>query len=387
MARLRTRSLAQAPNGPAIRGVLKVDRRTKNLVERLRPGEIAVIHHENIDALAARALVDSRVAAVVNAVSSSAGRYPNTGPSILLDAGIPLIDGVGERFFNAVRDGDTIEIVGDLVRSGEAVSNGLRVSPELAQTWLKQGQQNVGRELARFARNTLEHLDTEWRTFFEPLDIPEIRTQIRGKHVVVVTRGAGYAADLAALRRFYIPEIRPVIIAVDGAADTLLEQGVKPHVLVGDMDSVTNRALLCGAEVIVHGYMDPNRVSPGYERCGLLNADVKLLRAPGTSEDAAMLLAHELGAEVIVAVGTHFSLEEFLDKGREGMSSTFLTRLKTGSKLIDAKGVSRVYSSKSSPWDYLWLVGAAALMVITAAAFSPLGQTILNTLRTKLYFR
>ena len=386
--RLLTRSSSKTASPLTITGTLRIDRRTKNLVKRLKPGDIAVIHHEDIDALAGRALLDAKPVAVVNAAQSSLGRYPNTGPMILLEAGIPLIEVVGEEFFNSLKEGDLLTINGDCIKSGNLEVKGMRMTIDIAKAKLVEGQENIGRELAAFAQNTLEHLNTECRLFFEPLDIPGLKTNIRGKHVVVVTRGPGYERDLRAIRN-YIKEIKPVIIAVDGAADCLLSQGIKPNILIGDMDSVSTNALKSKADVIVHGYIDPNRISPGEERCRLMEIDAKLLRGPGTSEDLAMLVAYEMGAELIVTVGSHFSLEEFLDKGRAGMSSTFLTRLKTGSKLVDAKGASRLYVNKSSIWDYVWLVAAAALMVGIAALLTPLGQTMIDAIRTwmRLQFR
>ncbi len=129
---------------------------------------------------------------------------------------------------------------------------------------------------------------------------------------------------------------------MDGGADAIIEEGLKPDVILGDMDSAREQALRCGAELIVHAY--PDGRAPGAERLGELGLDHMVVPAAGTSEDVAMLLASEKGAELIVTVGAHFNLVEFLDKQRSGMSSTFLTRLRIGEMLVDAKGVSRLYN-------------------------------------------
>ncbi|MEO0249394.1 MAG: putative cytokinetic ring protein SteA, partial [candidate division WOR-3 bacterium] len=236
-------------------------------------------------------------------------------------------------------------------------------------------------ELAASARTTLEHLDHEWHLFFQPLPLPPLQTSLKGRHVVVVTRAAGYQEDLQALSP-YLREVRPSLIAVDGAADTLLEIGFRPHLIVGDLDSVSERALRCGAEIVVQGYLDPARPVPGWERCRQLGLPAHLLRAPGTSEDVAMLLAYEMGASLIVTVGSHFGLEEFLEKDRAGMASTFLVRLKVGSRLVDAKGVSRLYAMRRSPLGLLWLFAAALAPIMVALTFSPTGQFLLRLFRT-----
>jgi uncharacterized membrane-anchored protein len=193
-----------------------------------------------------------------------------------------------------------------------------------------------------------------------------------------VVRGYHYKEDIATLRP-YLREYRPVLIGVDGGADALLEAGYLPDVIVGDFDSVSTKALTCGAELIVHAYRDGR--APGLERVHQLGRDAVIFPSTGTSEDIAMLLADDKGAELIVAVGTHGTLEEFLDKGRSGMASTFLTRLRVGSKLVDAKGVSMLYRSRISTPQLLLLAITALITMGVALALSPLGQTWLNGLQ------
>lgn len=323
------------------RGIARIDARTKNLVRRLRPGEVAIIVHQDLDSVAARALVECRPSFVVDLLPAITGRYPNGGPSILLQAGIPLIDCVGEELLENLREGEEVELRDNLLFSkGRKIGEGRRLTEALVEDLMAQGRGNITKELRAFAENTLHHLQEEIELLYERVHLPTLKTNMQRRPVVVVVRGEGYERDLERVLP-YIQEIRPIIIAVDGAADTLLDQGLRPHIILGDMDSVSDRSLQCGAEIVVHAY--PDGRAPGAERLKRLGLPYTLFPIPGTSEDAALLLAYEAGAEAIVAVGTHFSLTDFLDKGRAGMASTFLVRLKVGSILIDAKGVNHLF--------------------------------------------
>jgi uncharacterized membrane-anchored protein len=361
--------------------VLK-DRRTKNLTKRLRPGDIALIHHADLDTTAARALLDCKVAAVVNAAPSITGRYPNRGPSVLLEAGIPLLDNVGEEAFATIGDGAQAILDGDTLRltTGGCVA-GMLLTPERAEMLLEVSRANLSAELDRFARNTLDYLNREKSLLFDTIDVPPLKTRFADKHVLIVVRGEGYKEDLAMLSD-YLRDVRPVLLAVDGGADALLEVRLRPDVILGDMDSVSDAALRCGAELIVHGYRkEDGRGAPGLARLEALGLQGTVFHSPGTSEDVAMLLAEELGAKLIVAVGTHFSLVDFLDKGRGGMASTFLTRLRIGSKLVDAKGIARLWGQQRPRFAELVLVlFAAATPIIAVLLLSPMGSNLLQTL-------
>jgi uncharacterized membrane-anchored protein len=358
-----------------IQGALRADRRTKDLVQRLKPGDIALIRHPDLDATAARALVDSRVAAVVNAAQSITGRYPNRGPSVLLEARVPLLDAVGDEFFDAAmeREGAVAVLEGDCLR-------------------LPDGLCGHGAPLTVEGVDTLEYMQEEQSLLLDPIDLPDLRTDLRGKHAVIVVRGEGYKEDLLATSH-YFEDVRPVLIGVDGGADALLEEGWKPDIIIGDMDSVSDKALRCGAELVVHGYARGDREAPGLKRIHDLGLEASVFHAPGTSEDVAMLLADEKGASVIVAVGTHFSLEEFLDKNRRGMASTFLVRLRTGAKLVDAKGLGRLYTvlarSRNRPATVeIILIFVATLFPIGAMFYySPWLRTFVKTLWLDLWGR
>ncbi|MGQ9455845.1 MAG: putative cytokinetic ring protein SteA [Armatimonadota bacterium] len=361
-----------------IRGSAKLDRRTKSLAKRLKPGEIAIIDHEDIDSTAAQMLLEARPAAVVNAAKSCSGRYPNLGPRIILEGHIPLVDNAGESVFAKIREGELIEIENEkILRNGELIAVGTLLTADQVNKQIEQARNNLETILAEFAENTLSYVRQEKSLLLDPATLPDIKTPINNCHVLVVVRGENYKEDLAMIRG-YIREMRPVLIGVDGGADALIEMGLKPDIIVGDMDSVSDEALCCGAELLVHAYT--NGEAPGLARLKQLGLEAQVCPIPGTSEDLALLLAYEKGAELIVAVGTHSHLIDFLDKGRKGMSSTFLVRLKVGNRLVDARGVSKLYRPQPS-LKYVGILAMAALVVIaTVVALSPTAQERIHSI-------
>ena len=352
---------------PGILGVARLDRRTKRLTKRLHHGDIAIIDHVDLDRIGAEALVSASVAAVINTSPSISGRYPNLGPEILLTAGIPLFDVMDGDVFAEVRDGDVVRLLEETLYAadGRVIAKGENQTAETVASAMAEARAGLAVQLEAFASNTMEYLKRERDLLLDGVGVPDIKTQLEGRHVLVVVRGYDYRQDLVALRH-YIREFRPVLIAVDGGADALLEEGLRPHLIVGDMDSVSDEALRCGAEVVVHAYRDGN--APGLNRVRDLGIEPIVFPAAGTSEDVALLLADDKGASLIVAVGTHATLVEFLDKGRAGMASTFLTRLRVGGKLIDAKGVSRLYRTRI-PAHTLSLLVLAALITLAVALY------------------
>jgi uncharacterized membrane-anchored protein len=364
----------------AIAGRVRLDARTKELVKRLRRGEIALIDHEDLDATAAQALADCKPAAVVNRSASITGRYPNGGPGVLLAEGIPLFDADDGEALAVLREGEPVVIRdGALHRGGQLIAPLRRLSSTVVREQLALASQNLEEELRRFSENTLRYIAGESGFVTTDLPLPPLKTPIRGRPVLIVARGEGYKQDLAAIRA-YIHNARPVLIGVDGGADALLEACYRPHLIVGDMDSATDAALRSGAELVVHAYVD-GRTAPGETRVQRLGLTAHSLPAPGTSEDVAMLLAYQSGASLLVAVGTRFSLIEFLDKRRSGMASTFLTRLKVGSLLVDAKGVSRLYQPAFSSHHLLLLAVSACLPVLALALHAPAFQRWLTVAR------
>jgi len=365
-----SRRRRQATNAGPVTGVARIDRRTKRLVKRLQHGDVAVIHHEDLDRVAAETLVDAGPVAVVNAAPSISGRYPNVGPLLLCQAGIPLLDDVGPEVMEALHEGAPVTVDGDRLLVGtEVVATGTRQTVDTVDAAIDVARANMGAELERFAVNTIEYVHQEIELLTGELDAPELRVPMAGRQVLIVVRGIDYREDLSLLQQSgYVRDVRPVTIGVDGGADALLELGTVPDIIIGDFDSVSERALRCGAQLIVHGYTDGR--APGAKRLDDLGLDYTVFSAPGTSEDVAMLLSYQEGAELMVAVGTHNSMVEFLDKGRAGMASTFLVRLKVGAKLVDAKGVSRLYRTSVRTGDLLWMILAAVFTLAVALMLS-----------------
>jgi uncharacterized membrane-anchored protein len=240
---------------------------------------------------------------------------------------------------------------------------------------LDEAKAGVSTQIDSFAANTLEFLRRERDLLTNGIPVPDLRTKMDGRHVLVAVRGYRYREDLRTLRP-YIREYRPVLVAVDGGADALIDAGYRPQVIIGDMDSVTDEALVSGAELVVHAYPDGH--APGLDRLNALGLPAVPLPAPGTSEDVALLLADACGASLIAVVGTHWTLEEFLDKGRPGMASTFLTHLRVGTKVVNARGVHQLYQSRISATSLLVLVLAAITTIVIAVAFSPVGPILGN---------
>jgi uncharacterized membrane-anchored protein len=374
-SRLRRRP-PREPDLPGAWGIVRIDLRTKDLTKRLRPGDIAIIDHQDIDKVSAEALLACKPAAVVNATLSISGRYPNMGPQILIDAGVPLLDNVGGDVMVTLKDGQSARLDGDTLYDGEVVvAKGILLDHDLVAAAMIEARAGLAVQLEAFAANTMEYLRRERALLLDGVGVPDITTVLEGRHALVVVRGYHYKDDLATLRS-YIREYRPILIGVDGGADALLEAGHRPHLIVGDMDSVSDATLSCGAEIVVHAYRDGR--APGLERVRKLGLDPVVFPATGTSEDVAMLLADDKGASLIVAVGTHATLVEFLDKGRSGMASTFLTRLRIGGKLVDAKGVSRLYRSRISNLSLAVMLSAGLFALFVALTATPAGTTVIQ---------
>lgn len=376
----RTWRSRRVGNGAELEGRCRVDRRTKNLVRRLERGEIAVIHHPDLDRVAADGLLAAGPTAVINAEPTMTGRYPALGGLTLAQAGVPVLDDIGEAAFAALREGDEIAVSGsEVLRDGLVVGSGYRRDAEHFEQTLESARVAVRGELGSFARNTLEYLEREPQVLTDELVLPPLRHELRRRHVLVVVRGIDYREDLAALRRSgYMSDMRPVIIGVDGGADALLEAGLTPHIIIGDFDSVSPRALGCGAQLLVHGY--PEGGAPGAARLDEAGLSYDVVAAPGTSEDLALRLAFEQRAEQIVEVGSHTSMVDFFDKGRRGMASTFLTRMQVSSALVDAKGVSRLYRTQVRKRDMAMLIVSALVTIAVIAAVTEPGRLLLRTL-------
>jgi uncharacterized membrane-anchored protein len=362
---------------PGITGVARLDRQTSRLAGRLNPGDIAIIDHVDLDHVAAELLVAAAPAAIINAQPSISGRYPNLGPQLIVSHNIALLDNVGAEIFAAVKEGTKVRIDGDTVFLGESsVVSGTAQDIETVEQLMLEAKSGLSSQLEAFAVNTAEFMSRERSMLLDGQGIPDVKTRFAGRHAVIVVRGHDYARDLRSLKQ-YIREYKPVLVGVDGGADALLEAGHKPHLIIGDLDAVSDAALATGAEVVVHAY--PDGRAPGLARVQDLGIEAITFPTSGASEDAAMLLADEHGAELVVAVGSSATLTEFLDRGRSGLASTFLTRLRLGAKVVDATTVSRLYRTRISGAALLLLVIAALVAIVAALAISDSGRTYLDS--------
>jgi uncharacterized membrane-anchored protein len=347
-----------------VAGIARLGKRTKHLVKRLRPGDVAIIDHRDLDRVSGEDLVACGVSGVVNCSPSSTGSYPNMGPLLVAQAGIALVDVPGGGLFERLQDGDPVVLRGGEVWCrGERVAAGTLLAVERIQAETDQRRAEIGEALEAFAHNTIQYMLEERDLLAGRIELPSFATDFRDRPTLIVVRGVDHKRDIKALRP-YIRDLKPVLVGVDGGADALLQEGFKPDMIVGDMDSAAEATLRCGAELVVHAY--PDGRAPGREYLEQLGLDHKVVPAPGTSQDIAMLIAAEKGAELLVSVGSHFNLVEFLDKNRRGMASTFLTRLRVGEILVDAKGVSRLYRPRPglAPIGLLALTGILVLIAV-----------------------
>jgi uncharacterized membrane-anchored protein len=382
---------AQEPSVRTVRGPVRPGRKTKLLVKHLVRGDIALIDHLDIDRVSAEELVSAGTVAVLNCSASSSGSYPNLGPQLLVEAGIVLVDLPDASLFAALSDGDPLLIRVGAPVEGRAHAEILRKDVLLARGEILDLERvcadtdarrlEIGEALERFAHNTIEHMREERELLAGRIELPRFGTDFRDRSTLVVVRGVGHQHDLRALRPF-IRDTKPVIVAVDGGADALLEAGLTPHMIVGDMDSAGEAALCSGAELVVHSY--PDGRAPGRHRLEELGLAFKLVPAPGTSQDIAMLIAAEKGARLIVSVGSQFNLVEFLDRNRKGMSSTFLTRLRIGEILVDAKGVSRLYQPRPGLTPLLVVAAAGVIAMIAVIWLTPALRDVAELLWLRL---
>jgi uncharacterized membrane-anchored protein len=370
---------------PGVAGTVRIDRRTSTLVRRLRPGDIAVIDHLDLDRAAAEALVECGVVAVVNASPFISGRYPNLGPEVLARSGILMLDDVGANAFTRLHDGSAARIDGgDVLVADQVVLSGHLLDGDEVRTQMDSARGGLESQLQSFTHNTTEFLRREQDLLLHGQGIPATRTSFAGRPVVVVVQGYDYRADLRLLRH-YIREQRPLLVGVDGGADALLAAGHRPDLVVvgaSGLDqpgtasdsgqTISDNALKSAREVVLH--TDRAGRTVGADRLERAGVRAKTLAASGTTEDVALLLADFAGASLLITVGTHATLDDFLDRKRSGLASVFLTRLRVGTKLIDAKGVPQLYAGRVLPWQLLLVLLAGLVALGVAVAATPIGS-------------
>jgi uncharacterized membrane-anchored protein len=364
------------PELPGVTGVARVDRHSEALLRRLRPGNIAVLDQLDLDRATADALVAAEVAAVVNASPSISGRFPNLGPEVLVHAGIPLLDAVGPEALHAVKDGSLIRIHDGVVYAADKMlAEGVTQTADSVADALVEAKSGLAHQLEAFAANTIEFMRRERAMLLDGVGMPDVEVDLNGRQVLVVAAGYDHAADLGRLRR-YIAEYRPRLVGVGAGADALLAAGHRPDLIVGNPSEVSDRALTCGADVVVPAFTDGH--APGLHRVQDLGAGAVTFPSSANPEDLALLIAHHRGASMIITVGLSATMGEFLDRGRTGSNaSTFLTRLQTGGRVVDGRVVAALYRNRISGWVVLLLVLSALVAVVVSLLVSHAGDGLL----------
>jgi uncharacterized membrane-anchored protein len=363
------------PALPGIQGVARVDRRTPHLIARLRPGDIAIVDHQDMDRATAQALVDAGVVAVLNAAPMISGRYPNLGPDVLIQAGIPVFDTFGGEVVSRVKDGTRLRVHdGEVFDGADSVAVGRLVDGEVVRGELESARTGLHSQLESFTHNSTEFLRREQDLLLHGRGVPRTATDLAGRPVVVVVRGHDWEAELAGIKPF-IREQHPILIGVDAGAEVLRAAGYQPHIVVANAadDELPSVEVLKKAKDVIalveRGA--PATVTERFERIG-----VRPLRfeTGATTEDAAMILADAGQASLIVGVGMHATLDEFLDRRRTGLASTYLTRLKVGPRLVDAAAVPGLYDGQVRPRHLLAVTLAGLLALAAAIGVTPVGQ-------------
>ncbi|MFI5720230.1 putative cytokinetic ring protein SteA [Nocardia sp. NPDC051750] len=338
---------------PGRTGIARVDRDTRRLVERLGPGDIAVLDEMDLDQAVADRLIAAGVTAVVNTSPSISGRYPNVGPEVLVAGGVLLLDTVSSDAFGRIKDGARVRIDGGVVYSGrftrkepEVLVECLELDEEAIAERMREARNGLAEHLESFAGDTLEFIRAESSLLMDGIGVPGPELDLTGRQVVVVGAGPGHAEDLKKLKPF-IREYGPIMIGVGTGAEALRRTGYRPDLIVGNPDDLTTKTLTCGAELIVPADLEGR--ADGLERVKELGLGATTFPCSGTPADLALLLAHHHGAALIVTAGASASLEEFFDRGRRDSNpATFLTRLKVGESIMDASAVATLYRSRVS---------------------------------------
>ncbi len=361
---------------PGVTGQVRLGPTVREVLRRINTGDIALIDAVDLDLVTADELIRVGVGAVVNVAASISGRYPALGAARLVEAGVPLLDDVGHAVIGRVSDGDVVRVVGrELCVGHRVIAEGLAQTPESVAAATADAQSGLRAQLEAFAGSSRGFLLSEQALVLDGVGLPPIRAAIEGRPVLVVSRGPRDEADLEALT-LWIREERPLLVGVGAGADVLLRAGHTPDLVIGDMDDVSDDALRCGAELVVHGYRDGRAL--GLDRARVHQLAPVIFEADMTSDDLALLMALHGGASMVVSAGAADSLVELLDRDRAGMTSTVMTRLRLGGLLVDAGGVAQLYRSRLSRWALAFLVLAGLLALAVSVLVTPVGQDWLD---------
>lgn len=367
---------------PGLSGIARVDRNTRRLLKRVGPGDVVVLDEMDLDRLTADRLVEAGVVAVINTSPSISGRYPNLGPEVLVANNILLLDTVSSDAFSKIKDGIKVRIDEGVVyadkvikKEPEVLVKGIELTDSDIAERMIEARNGLADHLEAFAGNTIEFIRTESALLIDGIGVPELELSMKHRHVIVVADGPDHAEDLKRLKPF-IKEYVPIMVGVGRGADTLMKQGYRPDLIVGDPDEITSATLKCGAEVILPADTDGH--AKGLERIQDLGIGATTFPSTGAPADLALLLAHHHGASLIVTAGAAATLDDFFDRSRrESNPATFLTRLKLGTKLMDAKAVATLYRNRVSGIGIALVVLAALIAVIVVLLASNTGTDAL----------
>ncbi|WP_243794111.1 putative cytokinetic ring protein SteA [Saccharopolyspora gloriosae] len=364
---------------PGVIGTARVPRRTDELPQRLGPGDIVLLDQVDLDRRTADTLVAAGVVGVVNAAPSISGRFPNLGPEVLSAAGVALIDGVGREPMRVIKDGARLRLHEGRLYSGDReVGCGAEQDADSIADQLIEAKAGMTAQLEAFSADTIEFLRTERMLILDGVGVPAVTVPIEDRHVLVLVPGYGHVDDLKRLKR-YIKYYRPVLIGVDAGADTLLRAGYRPDVIVGDPGGIATETLKRATEVVVPAHLDGH--APGIERIQDLGIGALTFPASGNPEDLALLIADAHNARLVVTVGFQATLHEFLDRGRSGSNpSTFLTRLRLGSRLVDGAAVASLQRAAGSNGALVLLFFAALVVLAVALAVSGFGDSFFSVI-------
>lgn len=371
---------------PGVTGMARVDRNTRRLLKRVGSGDVVVLDEMDIDRLTADRLVEAGVAAVINASPSISGRYPNLGPEVLAANGIVLLDAVSADVFGKIKDGGKVRIDAGVVyadkltkKEPEVLVEAIELTDQVIAERMIAARNGLADHLEAFAGNTTEYIRTESAMLIDGLGVPALDLSMRGRHVVVVADGVDSRDDLRAIKPF-VKEYAPILVGVGRGADILTKAGYRPDLIVGDPEEITASALKCGAELILPADTDGH--AKGLERIQDLGIGATTFPSSGSAADLALLLADHHGAALIITCGAPASLDDFFDRSRrESAPAMFLTRLKAGPKLMDAKAVATLYRQGNSGWATALVVLAALIALIVGLLVSShLGSDVLDWL-------
>lgn len=357
---------------PGVTGIARIDKNTRRLLERVGPGDIAILDEVDLDRVTADALVAANVVAVVNASPSISGRYPNLGPEVLVASGIVLLDDVGTEVFKRVKDGAKVRVNDDRLMVGDRrLAKGEELDERAIADMMINAKRGLVDHLEAFSGNTIEFIRSESPLLIDGVGVPDVDLSLAGKHVVVVADGPHRGEDLRAIKPF-IKEYSPILVGVGAGADTLVKAGYKPALIVGDPEDMKTATLKCGAQVVLPADTDGH--APGLARIQDLGIGATTFPAAGSAADLALLLTDYHGADLIVTVGYGGALDDFFDRSRrDSTPSMFMTRLKVGPKLVDARAVATLYRSRVSGAAIACVILAALIAVIAAVLLSGIG--------------